>query len=356
MVRQWREAGADPQAPLREEAHLLAERIRIDWPDSDWVRRKASADGAAAAFLKHLTALDDLTEIDAFAGGPIASGAYGETDNPALVEALAALAPERAHRLIHDIIAGNTKTHPVACADLLVRAANRVIENGIGTTGTLRPAAEALMRALPGPRAAQSPVDAYRYSNASTGTEPTDAMVANLLSGLEHIDPDLARQAFEHLLKHPDRYDIDRTLLPAALTLHVGETTRERPSAQALRGLALAHLRRRIAEPLEPPADWRRPAQVTCTCANCQELSRFLADPTRPEWAFRAAQRHRDHLEASVRTDRCDLDLVTERRGSPHTLRCTKNQASYLRRVAQREGDLAHLSQLGAQLGGVPET
>jgi hypothetical protein len=119
-----------------------------------------------------------------------------------------------------------------------------------------------------------------------------------------------------------------------------------------LRDLALAHLRRRIAEPLEPPADWRRPSQVTCTCANCQELGRFLADPTRAAWAFRAAQRDRDHVAASVRTDRCDLDLVTEQRGRPYTLRCTKNQASYLRRVVQREGDLTHL----AQLGGLAES
>lgn len=351
LVRQWQAAGADPQAPLREEAHSLAERIRIDWPDADWARRKASADGAAAAYLQHLTTLGDLAEIDAFAVGPIAAGAFGQTDNPALVEALAALTPERAQRLIHDIIAGNAKAHPVACADLLARAANRIIETGTGSAKTLRRAADALVHALPGRRATQSPVDAYRYLDASTGTEPTDAMVANLLSGLEHIAPDLARRAFEHLLKHPERYDIDRVLLPAALTLHTDETTRALPSAQALRGLALAHLRRRIAEPLEPPSDWQRASQVTCTCANCQELSRFLADPTRPEWAFRAAQRHRDHVAASVRTDDCDLDLVTERRGNPHTLRCTKNQASYLRRVVQREGDLAHL----AQLGGVPE-
>ncbi|EGV19056.1 2OG-Fe(II) oxygenase [Thiocapsa marina] len=205
LVRHWREAGADPQSPLREEARQLAERIRIDWPDSDWVRCRASEDGAAAAYLKHLAALGDLAEIDAFAGGAMAAGAYGATDNPALVEALAALPPERAHRLIHDIIAGNALTKPIACAELLARAANRVIETragiGIGTTETLRPAAEALVRALPGPRAAQSPVDAYRYLDASTGTEPTGALVANLLSGLEHIDPDLARQAFEHLLK-----------------------------------------------------------------------------------------------------------------------------------------------------------
>jgi hypothetical protein len=178
-------------------------------------------------------------------------------------------------------------------------------------------------------------------------------MVADLLSGLEHIDPDLARQAFEHptAVSRPIRHR-PRSLARCPHLARPRDDPRAFPSAQALRDLALAHLRRRIAEPLEPPADWRRPSQVTCTCANCQELSRFLADPTRPEWAFRAAQRHRDHVAASVRTDRCDLDLVTERRGSPHTLRCTKNQASYLRRVVQREGDLTHL----AQLGGLAET
>jgi hypothetical protein len=250
----------------------------------------------------------------------------------------------------------------VACADLLARAADQVIVSRIETENptaeTLRPAAEALVRALPGLRATPSSDDSYRHLSSSAGTEPTDAMVADLLSGLEHIDPDLARRAFEHLLQYPDQYDIDRVLLPAALTLQARETTCELPSAQALRGLALAHLRRRIATPLEPPADWRRPSQVTCTCANCQELSRFLADPTQPAWALRAAQRDRDHVEASVRSDRCDLDLVTEQRGRPYTLRCTKNQASYLRRVVQREGDLAHLAHLAhlAQLGGLPES
>jgi hypothetical protein len=36
----------------------------------------------------------------------------------------------------------------------------------------------------------------------------------------------------------------------------------------------------------------------------------------------------------------------TERRGSPHTLVCTKNQASYERHVAQRKQDLTHIKTL----------
>jgi hypothetical protein len=44
--------------------------------------------------------------------------------------------------------------------------------------------------------------------------------------------------------------------------------------------------------------------------------------------------------------DQCDLDLTTETRGRPYTLVCTKNQASYQRRVRQREQDLANREQL----------
>ena len=52
-------------------------------------------------------------------------------------------------------------------------------------------------------------------------------------------------------------------------------------------------------------------------------------------------------MSSSVRSSACDLDLTTERRGSPHTLVAIKNQASYERRVKQRRQDLKHVSALG---------
>jgi hypothetical protein len=108
----------------------------------------------------------------------------------------------------------------------------------------------------------------------------------------------------------------------------------------------LDHLDRRIAEPLGPPADWTRPAEVTCKCTYCVALNRFLAAPDMPQWRLKAVQRDRSHVELAVRQHRCDLDLATERRGSPHTLICTKNQASYGRRVEQRQQDLDHRARL----------
>ena len=76
------------------------------------------------------------------------------------------------------------------------------------------------------------------------------------------------------------------------------------------------------------------------------ERARFLADPARAEWAFRAAETHRRHVEATIRQANCDLDMTTLRKGSPHSLVTTKNQTSYKRRVAQRKNDLAHCARL----------
>ena len=113
-----------------------------------------------------------------------------------------------------------------------------------------------------------------------------------------------------------------------------------------LREACLVHLRARIATPLAPPTDWARASTVTCSCRHCSELNRFLADPTRTTWAYSAAQAERRHLEHSIRDSRCDLDFTTLRRGSPHSLVCTKNQSSHERRVLQRKGDLEVLAQI----------
>jgi hypothetical protein len=108
----------------------------------------------------------------------------------------------------------------------------------------------------------------------------------------------------------------------------------------------LNHLRARIAQPLAPPADFARPSAIACACKYCTELARFLADPARGEWAFRAAETHRRHVEASIHQADCDLDMTTLRKGSPHSLITAKNQASYKRRVVQRQNDLAHRARL----------
>jgi hypothetical protein len=115
----------------------------------------------------------------------------------------------------------------------------------------------------------------------------------------------------------------------------------------ALHAASVAHLVARIAEPLEPPKDWARPSRIGCQRRHCAELARFLADPEKESWRLRAAERFRRHVEENIRWAQVDVDTWTERRDSPHSLICRKNQASYQRRVAQRKQDIDDIAVLG---------
>ena len=149
------------------------------------------------------------------------------------------------------------------------------------------------------------------------------------------------------MLAWPKTYGLDSVLVPAVRDLLGSAAAKDSAGVQRLRAACLDHLRRRIAEPLAPPADWRRPSKLACTCAHCKELSGFLADPERKTWTLKAAEHPRAHVEGTIRNADCDLDMTTDRRGRPYSLVCTKNQASYDRRVKQRNDDLANLERLG---------
>jgi hypothetical protein len=77
------------------------------------------------------------------------------------------------------------------------------------------------------------------------------------------------------------------------------------------------------------------------------ELGAFLVASHQQQWRLKAVQGRRTHVEQSIRNAACDLDVTTEKRGSPHTLVAIKNQASYERRAKQRRQDLKHVSALG---------
>jgi len=342
LTRQWQANGSAREDPLWEEAHRLAAQIRHGWPDSAWERRQASRAGHGQAVLRHLADLGDREEIEAFVAERTGAGAYGPDDNEGLATALKRLPPARADELLAAVITHNAAAQGPACAGLLARCAGA----RKGLAAPLHPAALALLRSLPG----DGP-DARGATYERRPEVPTKGMVVDLLGALERIDAPLAAQAVDHFLCHPSTYPVDRMLLPATLCLEEQSATHGKPSVESLRTAVVAHLRARIALPLEPPADWRRPSAIRCTCTYCRDLSRFLADPTQSTWLLKAAQEARSHVEGTIRSNTCDLDCDTEQRGRPYTLRCTKNQASYQRRVEQRRQDLAHLTRLGGDAG-----
>lgn len=143
----------------------------------------------------------------------------------------------------------------------------------------------------------------------------------------------------------PRHFGLDSIIVPAMKRM-LQVKGKPGPAFEVLLRAGIMHIERRIAEPLEAPRDWTRPSEIRCTCQHCTELGRFLADPMTERWTLRAAQQSRTHVESEIRNARADLDCETIRRGSPHSLVCTKNEASYRRHVAQRKQDLLDLSTL----------
>jgi predicted 2-oxoglutarate/Fe(II)-dependent dioxygenase YbiX len=343
LAGRWAESGAGPASPLWREAHELSGHMLDTWPRQvGWSPGRTEVCSDAATLLTLLSRLQDTARIDALLD-TLAASAYSKGDNEAIVRAASLLPPERAAALIEHLIASHAATNFSACGDLLARSVAAQVP---GRAADLSRAATALVEALPG-----DPVRAPRRDSWSRSRPVEPGFLVDLLPALGQINPALADRAVDHLLAWPQTYEPDAVLVPAILGLTGRATHQAMAAVQRLRKAALAHLRARIAEPLEPPRDWARASAIACACAHCRELSHFLADPDRPTWTFKAPEAGRRHVEESIRRSACDLDLVTDRRGRPYSLVCTKNQASYDRRAQQRQQDLAHLARLEAAAG-----
>ena len=267
----------------------------------------------------------------------VAVGRHALADNEAIAGALAGLPPQRRADLAEGIVAGSAATAPAACADLLARLAAAWPASRASLAG----AASRLVAALPGDPAGATPTPAWP---PRAKIEP--AFIVALVNGLDAIDPALAIRAADHVLAWPATYGLDSVIVPALRVLARDDAALATPAGARLRTAAVAHLRARVAEPLAPPADWRRMSQLPCRCVHCQELGRYLDDPTLETWIFKAAEASRRHVEETIRSAASDVDTTTDRRGRPYALVCTKNQASYERRAKQRTRDMKDLALL----------
>lgn len=168
----------------------------------------------------------------------------------------------------------------------------------------------------------------------------TVELVVDVLTSFSAIDPGLAEIALTYMFAWPEKYKMQDILLPAALQM----SNQKGDAITHLRDIVRLYLQKRVAIELTAPANWRRDNDVGCKCQDCAQLRLFLDNPEQAVWIFKAAEQKRSHIEYAVKG--CDVDCVTERRNRPYSLVCTKNQASYQRRVKLRKADLEALSRL----------
>jgi hypothetical protein len=167
----------------------------------------------------------------------------------------------------------------------------------------------------------------------------------------------LLARLVEHALSLPKKYPLE--VLIAALT-SLGPWVKKhvkKPSPALARWLRVCceQLEALTATVPQAPTDWRRPAAINHNCADCAELKKFLNDPNEEVHRFPVRENRRRHLEGIARQYHCDLDLATERRGSPYTLVCTKNRASFEEKLRTYHHNQEHLKTLRAIEKSLPD-
>ncbi len=375
-------AAPDARAALWAQAHELAGRLIALWPGG----HGSNLRGQALALLARLNDTEHIARFiaDISAAGRATpgdphgeDGQYAAGDNAGLVEALTCLPAPQAGALVLQLIQARAGMRIKGCTDLLARAseARSAVTPGAtssatsgATSGAMpgaeasaskspagdsserrqrpaaspwQPAAEALLLALPGdaPHRTAPPHHWHRETMDA-------AALTALLPALARMHATTAQAAADLVLASPGVYGLDAVIVPALRSLAQTRADFALPALQRLRAAGVQHLGSRIALPLAPPGDEVREARISCTCEHCQGLRRFLLSATESSWRLRVRQELREHVLASIQSGHCDADSSVERKGSPHVLVCTKNQASYERRVKQRRQDLKDLESL----------
>ena len=338
LIRTAQAKGAAKSPTARQQALELAGHMLATWPEHRWHDRNRTESTDMGRLLAMLARLGDAPLVEAMITKLLGQQGHDRTDNRAILAAIGVLAPDRATEILTSIVAAGATDAPGACAALLVAASKGP---SVKKSARLVDAATALVAALPGDPAS-APQDQWGRPRV---TQPDAALVADLVVAVDRIDAALAGRAATQMLAWPRNFDPDAVLVPAIKKL-LGAKQKSGPAFEALHQAAVAHLETRIGLALEAPRDWTRPSRIGCQCAHCAELSRFLADPLHETWTLKAAAPSRGHVEAEIKRANADLEMRTERRGSPHQLICTKNQASYRRRVVQRKQDTADIQVL----------
>jgi hypothetical protein len=355
-------AASNPQA--RQEVIALANLIVDAWPNT----RRTSASGAAplpadrAAMLNLLIQLNDASVTARFIT-EIVSGRYDGSENEALVAAARLLGPDDSGKLFCRLVSENMRFGHVACVDLLGRlSVKQEGKSGSEWLLALREIATVLVAKLGeiGAKSSeQSQQQAYPDWERSRKAPPVNAVqIADLLDTLGSLDAGALRdRATDTIVATTAIFDPGKVLTGALELLHQrhNDSTRGDRSFARMWEHSANFLLARSEQPPEKPRDWRQDVTLSCSCADCREMQVFLHEGQSQTHRFRVRQDRRAHLEMKILGHKLDMTHVTERKGSPQTLVCTKTLRAYERQCqrhrADRDSMLALIRVSGAARG-----
>jgi hypothetical protein len=186
--------------------------------------------------------------------------------------------------------------------------------------------------------------------------EGADKDLADLLSLLETAAVIRAPAIQDDLIAFITAPETALPLMAAGALLQKSQQGRTLAAVKALGLQALARrvetlLDRALAAEPRSPDDWSIEPPSGCSCALCKELSTFLRDRDRTEFAWPLPEKQRQHIHQVIDDNRLPLAHTTSRHGRPYTLLLTKQKALFEREAALRARQEKLLAWLRKQKG-----
>ena len=327
----------------RSQAIAAARRILKAWRTG--ARPGSSARATMIAALVELNAAALLEQFIREVVTPTFDG----PENAALLSSVGVLGDVQAAGVLSALVEARMPHRPSECAELLLALT-------ADPSPSFRQVAEAAVAGLDGigmPESEPDVDDTFGWWEEPEGRrQPPIApeFIANLFSGLRHFKGrTLCDAAAARIASRPKVFD-PVTLVVPAIERICAEQQHLPPGVDR----AIQHLWTSAAEfllmhseaPPQAPPDWRLPAELSCTCADCGELQAFARDPNERVHRFRINKERRRHLHQVIDRNRLDMTHVTERVGSPQTLVGTKDRRTFKARMKEYQNEIAAMGKL----------
>lgn len=340
VATDWIAAQSETSMPRQQVLGLTGRLIGL-WHHPPH-QRVQEATNDRVRMLDLLADLDDPTQTLRFLRDVVLDH-YGGGENGPLMAALAAVGQESCARYLPDFVRAHFVRLPDRTLALVASAADAPDVLSPRAVGASVRQAVAVLRETLDPERTTGDRSWYLSREAISVAGVTGLFTLAWRCGL--ADEALTAAAF--VVEHPKVVTPDR-MVPEVLAQLRGETRFVESAAYAkLWRHAVAVLLARSATPPMEPQDWVVESDIAAShCELCAKLRAFCEDPIARVERFPIRQELRRHLHGVIDQHGLDMFHVTERRGRPYTLVCTKNRASHERRLAEYAEDVAWMRSL----------
>ena len=318
----------------------LVDRLIEIWPSEPYV----SDEQARVKMLRLLAAIRDENLTFRFLR-QVVLNKYDGSENEDLLAALRGIGPDAGGKFLVGFVKAHLAYRPGDTLALLLRVGETA---GPVWSGALRCGVEQALADWPAVMKQPVETELTTWDQEEREREPIDhgairdLFVLALRCGLAE-DAKIAAAA---IADHPQLITPERVVPTALIQLRRQEGLPRSAAYAWLWRHAAASLLARSATAPEAPRDWTTAAPTGCHCQHCAKLRAFCDNPVARTERFKLRKDLRKHLHRIIDGHRLDMSHVTQRKGSPYTLVCTKNRASYRRRLTEYGKDVSWMRSL----------